>query len=147
MKITSTAFGNNANIPAIYTCDGKNISPPLKFSDVPAETKSLVLILHDPDAPVSGGFTHWVIFNIDPSTKEIMENSVPTNAVQGQNSAGQSKYTGPCPPSGTHHYEFRFYALDEVLTLDASAKKVDVEKATAGHIIEQTTLIGLYQRP
>lgn len=146
MEITSSAFGNNGNIPRKYTCDGENISPPLEFSDIPADTLSLVLILHDPDAPAPGGFTHWIIFDMSPSTKEIAENSSPADAVQGQNGSGQPKYTGPCPPSGTHHYEFRLYALDEKLTLDSSAKKADIEKAIAGHIIEQNTLTGLYKR-
>jgi len=146
MKITSSAFENNANIPPKYTCDGENISPALQFSDVPMGAQSLAFILHDPDAPVAGGFTHWVIFNIDPATKEITENNAPTNAIQGQNSAGQAKYTSPCPPSGTHHYEFRIYALDEKLNLDSSAKKADVEKAMEGHILDETSLVGLYQR-
>lgn len=146
MKITSPSFENNRNIPPKYTCDGENISPPLEFSDVPAGARSLVLILHDPDAPLAGGFTHWVIFNIDPSTKEIAENSRPASGVEGVNSSGKTGYASPCPPSGVHHYQFKFYALDETLNLDSSAKREDVEKAMEGHALDQSMLVGLYQR-
>ena len=146
MQITSTAFKNNGNIPTKYTCDGEGISPPLLISDVPKDTTSLALILHDPDAPVAGGFTHWIIFNMPPDTKDIEENSKPLSSVEGTNSSGKTGYTGPCPPSGTHHYEFRLYALDEKLNFDASASKIAVEKAIAGHILSQALLVGLYQR-
>ena len=147
MKITSPAFENNSGIPAKYTCDGENINPPLAISDVPAEAKSLALILDDPDAPVSGGFVHWVVFNFDPPTTGSGENSAPAGAIQGQNGASQSRYTGPCPPTGTHRYFFRLYALDEKLDLGASAKREDVLQAMQGHILDQTELIGLYKRP
>lgn len=146
MKITSSAFENNKNIPPKYTCDGEDINPPLFISNVPQNTLSLALIMHDPDAPMAGGFTHWIIFNLAPNTREIKENSRPENSIEGTNSAGKIGYMGPCPPSGTHRYEFRLYALDEVLKLDSSARKIDVEKAIKGHILNQATLVGLYQR-
>ena len=146
MKLSSPVFENSGNVPAKYTCDGENASPPLEISDVPAEAQSLALALHDPDAPLAGGFTHWVIWNIDPATKEILENSSPEGAIQGTISSGRTGYTGPCPPSGTHHYEFRLYALDTKLDLDSSVKKDDLEKAMEGHVLKQALLVGLYQR-
>lgn len=146
MKLTSPAFQNNENIPPKYTCDGENASPPLEISDAPAEAKSLALIMDDPDAPLAGGFIHWVAFNIDPATKEIRENSAPQNAIEGMNSTGHTGYTSPCPPTGTHRYFFKLYALDTTLSLDSSATREDVEKAMEGHILDQATLIGLYQR-
>ncbi|MDD5489980.1 MAG: YbhB/YbcL family Raf kinase inhibitor-like protein [Candidatus Moranbacteria bacterium] len=146
MKITSTAFENNGNIPPKYTCDETGMSPELAFSGVPQDSLSLTLIVHDPDASVSGGFTHWVIFNMSPSQKEIRENSKPESGIEGTNSGGKTGWVSPCPPSGAHHYHFTLYALDETLKLDSSATKVDIEKAIAGHILEQSELIGLYQR-
>ncbi len=146
MKIESSAFENNAGIPPKYTCDGQGVNPELKFSDVPANAKSLALILHDPDAPVAGGFTHWIIFNIDPQINEISENGALPNAVEGTNSASETKYVSPCPPSGTHRYFFKLYALDSRLDLDSSAKRKDVERAMEGHILDQAELIGLYKR-
>lgn len=146
MKIESPVFQNNENIPAKFTCDGENINPPLEIKDVSENTKSLALIMDDPDAPGAGGFVHWVVFNIDPSTKEIRENSAPQNAKEGANSAGRVGYTSPCPPSGTHRYFFKLYALDATLALGSSAKREDVEKAIEGHTLDQATLVGLYQR-
>jgi hypothetical protein len=147
MKITSPAFEEKTDIPTQYTCDGENVNPPLAISDVPAEAKSLALVLDDPDAPVPGGFVHWVLFNFDPRTTAVGENSVPVNGIQGQNGTGQPRYTGPCPPSGIHHYHFKLYALDSTLNLDSSAKREDVEQAMAGHILTQTELLGFYKRP
>ncbi|OGI25791.1 MAG: hypothetical protein A3J76_01040 [Candidatus Moranbacteria bacterium RBG_13_45_13] len=146
MKITSPNFENNADIPPKYTCDGKNINPELEISEVPAEAKSLAMIMDDPDAPAAGGFVHWVIFNIDPALQDIKENSSPENSAEGTNSAGRTGYTGPCPPTGTHRYFFKLYALDAEISLDSSARREDVEKAMAGHILGQTKLIGLYKR-
>jgi len=146
MKITSPAFENNGNIPSKYTCDETGINPPLEFSGVPADALSLALVLHDPDAPVPGGFTHWIIFNMDPKTAGTKENSKPESGIEGTNSDGKAGYASPCPPSGTHHYHFTLYALDEKLKFDESAKRSDIEKAIAGHIIEQAELVGLYQR-
>lgn len=143
MKIESSAFKQNQNIPSVYTCDDKDISPPLKISEVPDGAKSLVLIMDDPDAP-SGTWVHWVVWNINPSINEILEGSIPEGGVESVTSFGKSGYGGPCPPSGTHHYFFKLYALDQMLELDSSSKKEDLEKAMEGHIIDQTELIGLY---
>lgn len=145
MKITSTSFENNTNIPAQFTCDGSDINPSLEFSEVPTESKSLALISDDPDAPM-GTWVHWTVWNIDPKTKEITENSVPVGAVQGTTSFGEAKYGGPCPPSGVHHYYFKLYALDTTLNLPVSSKKEDLEKAMNGHILAKAELIGLYSR-
>jgi hypothetical protein len=146
MKITSSAFQNNENIPPKYTCDGENVSPPLEISEVPAEAKSLALVVDDPDAPLAGGFVHWAVFNIAPGTNNIGENSTPQGAVEGMNSAGRTGYTSPCPPSGTHRYFFKLYALGTMLSLDSSATREDVEKAMEERILDQATLVGLYQR-
>lgn len=145
MKITSTSFKNNTNIPSQYTCDGSDINPPLKFSEIPPKAKSLALISDDPDAPM-GTWVHWTLWNIDPKTKEITENSVPVGAVQGTTSFGEAKYGGPCPPSGIHHYYFKLYALDTKLNLPTSFKKEDLEKAINGHILAKAELVGLYSR-
>ncbi len=145
MQLSSSAFGNNQLIPAKYTCDDVDISPPLSIADVPANAKSLVLIVNDPDS-VGGNWIHWMVWNIDPSTREIAENSVPTGVTEGTNSFGKTSYGGPCPPSGTHRYVFNLYALDVVLNLSSDAKNQDVEEAMSNHIIDQATLIGLYQK-
>lgn len=149
MKITSTAFQHNGNIPPRYTCDGENINPPLTINDVPAQAKSLVLIVDDPDAPM-GTWVHWTVWNIDPAITEISENSLPKGtyeaAVEGITSFGKTGYGGPCPPSGTHRYFFKLYALDILLDLPSSAKSADIEKATSGHILASAELIGLYKR-
>lgn len=146
MEIISGAFENNTAIPSQYTCDGKDMSPPLRIQDAPANAKSLALMVHDPDAPRQGGWTHWVVWNIDPATKEIAENTVPAGAVQGRTDSGTNKWGGPCPPSGTHHYQFMLYALDTMLDLPDTTTKSDLEKAMAGHIMEQSTLVGTYAR-
>src|SRR3989344_4149198 len=145
MKITSPVFGNNKNIPSKYSCDGKNINPPLQFVDVPSSAKSLVLIVDDPDAP-NGTFDHWVVFNIDPKTTEIKENSTPDNGVVGSSSIGNSKWVSPCPPSGTHRYFFKLYALDAILDISQNSNKEAVLDAMKEHVIAQSELIGLYSR-
>lgn len=145
MKITSSAFEHNQNIPSKYTCDGENVNPALKFEDIPANAQSLALKVDDPDAP-SKTWDHWVVFNINPSAKEIAENSTPQEAVEAMTDFGRPGYGGPCPPSGTHRYFFKLYALDISLNLDLKATKADVEKAMQGHILAQTELIGLYKR-
>jgi Raf kinase inhibitor-like YbhB/YbcL family protein len=128
MKLTSPAFENNSFIPAKYTCDGENISPPLRISDVPQDAASLSLIVSDPDAP-SGDFKHWILTNIDPKTSEIAEGQIPQGSIVHTNSFGKKEWGGPCPPSGTHHYQFKLSALD-----------------SNGQTLEETTLIGLYKR-
>lgn len=146
MKITSPVFKNDESIPPKYTCDGAGINPPLIFSNIPKNAKSLALIMDDPDAPMTGGFVHWVIFNIRLEILEIRENSKPESGIEGTNSSGETGYIGPCPPSGAHHYHFKLYALDKMLNLDSSASRNEVEKAMENHILDQATLIGLYQR-
>lgn len=145
ITITSSAFKNGDLIPAKYTCDGSNTTPPFDISGVPQNAKSLAIIVDDPDAP-SGNFNHFVAWNIDPATKDISGGNFPTSAVLGTNDAGNTGYFGPCPPSGTHRYNFKIYALDTTLNLDSSAKKADLEKAMGGHIIGQGELMGKYSK-
>ena len=145
MKISSSAFESNQNIPVKYTCDGDNVNPPLEFKDVPPQAVSLVLIVDDPDAP-AGTWAHWTVWNIDPATTSIAENSVPPKAIAGQTSAGQNTYGGPCPPSGAHRYFFKLYALDTKLSLSSFSLKADLEKAMENHILAQAELVGLYSR-
>lgn len=145
LKISSTAFAHNGPIPSKYTCDGADVSPPLAIENVPAGAKSLALIMDDPDAP-AGTWVHWVMWSIEPSTKEVRENTVPAGASQGITDFRKAKYGGPCPPSGTHRYFFKLYALDAVLALAPNAGKAAVEAAMKSHILAQTELIGLYTR-
>lgn len=145
MKITSEAFQYNQNIPSKYTCDGTNANPPLQISGVPSGAKTLALIVDDPDAP-GGDFVHWTMWNIDPGTSIIAENQTSTGAVEGLTDFCKTGYGGPCPPSGTHHYQFKLFALDTALALTSKAKKADLLKAMEGHVLEQTILIGLYKR-
>jgi Raf kinase inhibitor-like YbhB/YbcL family protein len=144
-QITSPVFENNGFIPTKYTCDGADINPQLLIANVPAGTKSLALIVDDPDAP-AGTWVHWVVWNIVPQTKEIRENSVPNGANQGLNDFRKRHYGGPCPPSGTHRYFFKLYALDTLLSLDLNATKAIVEKAMREHVVAETRIIGLYKR-
>ena len=148
MNISSSAFSHNGNIPSKYTCDGANISPPLSFSEVSPQTKSLALIVDDPDAPAKT-WVHWLVWNIDPAATGAEEGSAPSGSappVEGTTDFGQTGYGGPCPPSGTHRYYFKLYALDTTLELDASATKPDLEATMQGHILDQVELIGLYER-
>ncbi len=145
MKISSTAFENNSSIPAKYTCDGMDITPPLKFETVPASAKSLALIVDDPDAP-HGTWVHWVVWNIDPETAEIKEDSVPSGASQVLTAFKRNDYGGPCPPSGTHRYFFKLYAIDTKLAIKPSSSKADLEGAMKGHIIETAEIVGIYRR-
>lgn len=135
---------HSGNIPSEFTCDGSDLSPPLSISDVPTNAKSLVLISDDPDAPV-GTWDHWVVFNIPPATKQIPQDTEP-NGAPGKNSWGRTGYGGPCPPSGTHRYFFRLYALDTTLNLPQGSTKKQIEAAMQGHILAKAELIGLYKR-
>jgi Raf kinase inhibitor-like YbhB/YbcL family protein len=144
MKITSSAFQEGANIPSKFTCDGSDASPPLQIADVPLGAKSLALIVDDPDAP-SGLFTHWIVWNILPQTGAIGEGSTP-NGVQGANDFGKSGYGGPCPPSGTHRYYFKIFALDRKLDLPFGAKRGQLDAAMKGHVLAQGELMGRYSR-
>lgn len=145
MDLTSQAFKDSGSIPAKYTCDGDNISPPLKWGGAPKETKSFVLIVDDPDAP-SKVWTHWVVYNIPSSITESQEGSFPKGALQGVNDFGHMEYGGPCPPSGTHRYYFKLYALDDQLKLPQGASKQQVEKEIKPHILAQAQLMGKYSR-
>ena len=146
MKLTSSAFENNQYIPLKYACGGANINPPLSIVGAPEGTESLVLIVDDPDAP-SGDWVHWTIFNIPPNAKEIKEGGgAPAGSIESKTNFRNTGYGGPCPPSGIHHYQFKLYALDSVLNLDASADKKDIEKSMTGRILAQDLLVGLYER-
>jgi Raf kinase inhibitor-like YbhB/YbcL family protein len=142
LTVSSPAFGNNKLIPSKYTCDGDNVNPPLRIEGVPDGTKSLVLIVDDPDATM-GTWDHWTVWNILPSNK-IEENTVP--GTEGVNDSRKHAYSGPCPPWGTHRYFFKVYALDTRLDLNKNSKKKDVERTMQGHILAKGELVGLYRR-
>ena len=143
MKITSPEFGNNQSIPKKFTCQGEDISPALFIEGVPGEAKSLALIVDDPDAPM-GTWVHWVVFDIPATASRIEENSIPGK--QGFNDFRKNNYGGPCPPSGTHRYFFKIYALDVMLNLSEGITKAALEKAMQGHILDKAELVGLYKK-
>jgi len=144
LTVKSSGFKHNAMIPAKYTCSRQNISPELDISGIPGNTKTLAVILNDPDAP-NGGFVHWVMYNIPVTSTLIKENTAPGK--QGKNGKKENKYTGPCPPSGTHHYHFMVYALDTELSIEeAETDKAALEKAMSGHILGSGELVGLYKK-
>ena len=147
MKLKSSVFENNGKIPSEYTCDSENVNPPLIISEVPDNAKSLVLIMDDPDAlkPAGKVWDHWIVFNIPVETKEVLENTEP-EGVQGMTSFGKTGYGGPCPPDAEHRYFFKLYALDTELDLPHGSEKKEVETAMQEHIIEQTELVGKYER-
>ena len=145
MKITSTAFQKDSSIPEKYTCEGENISPPLSFSDVPPEAKSMVLMIEDPDAPAKP-WVHWLVFNIPPHTKSFEENSIPEGAIEGLCNGNTFGYEGPCPPESEHRYFFKLYALDKVLKIPNESNRTAVLKEMEGHIISQAQLIGKYKK-
>lgn len=145
MKISSPAFKHNEMIPAKYTCDGADVNPALAIENAPAEAKSLALIMDDPDAP-RGTWVHWVVWNVNPKIREIKENTVPDGGKQGMNDFRKHDYGGPCPPSGTHRYFFKLYALDTILDIQPNATKAQLEGAMKGHIIARTEMVGLYTR-
>jgi Raf kinase inhibitor-like YbhB/YbcL family protein len=140
--VTTDSFEDRQFIPAKYTCQGENINPFLNYSNFPDGTMSLVLVMDDPDAP-HPPFTHWIMWNIDPD-QAISENSQP--GIQGKNSKGEIGYTGPCPPSGTHHYHFKVYALDIKLDLAEGSDRKSLEDAMYGHVMAWGELVGLYQK-
>lgn len=149
LTLTSTAFENEAVIPARHSKKGGNISPALAWSGIPAETTTLVLILDDPDAP-SGLFTHWIVYGIDPSSRELPEHQpssgeLPSGARQGLNGFGEIGYGGPQPPSGTHRYFFHLFALDTDTELPPGLTRQEIDGAIQGHIIEEATLMGRYK--
>ncbi|MGE4297598.1 MAG: YbhB/YbcL family Raf kinase inhibitor-like protein [Desulfovibrionaceae bacterium] len=155
MRLTSTAFVEGAAIPARFTCDGEDVSPPLAWDGVPEGTQRFALVCDDPDAPV-GVWDHWILFNI-PGTATGLPEAMPADAIQplgtvaqkaahGLNSWGRTGYGGPCPPSGTHRYYFTLYALDTQLPLKAGVRKADLVRAMEGHILGQARLLGRYAR-
>lgn len=144
MKLTGSAFENNGEIPQKYTCDGEDVSPALAISEVPEGARTLALIVDDPDAP-AGDWVHWVVFNIPASTSSIGEGSAPAG-VEGTTDFGRTGWGGPCPPSGTHRYFFKLYALDTELKLDSSTTKAQLETAMTGHILDRAQLMGTYKR-
>lgn len=146
MKLKSTAFTHNSPIPAQYTCDGADISPALQWTGAPKKTKSFALIVDDPDAPVKV-WVHWVLFNIPANTNNLAENLPANTFPQGATDFnGAQQYGGPCPPSGMHRYHFTLYALDTMLDLPAGATKRQLITAMKDHILDETTLIGTYER-
>jgi len=144
MVLSSSAFENNGTIPSEYTCDGTNVSPSLTISNVPSSAQSLALIVDDPDAP-RGTVTHWIVWNIAPQ-KSQFEKGEKLDLPQGITVFGTIGYGGPCPPSGTHRYFFKLYALDSMLNIDNGSTKQSLEQAMSGHVIQQSTLIGKYSK-
>lgn len=142
-RLTSSVMIENGSIPTKYTCKGENISPPLQWENPPKGTQGFVLIVEDPDAPHKT-LDHWIMYNIPASTFEIKEGMVPPDTLQGVNHHGKSAYTGPCPPSGTHRYFFKLYAIDQMLDVPSGASKQEVEQAMQSHILGKTQLMGTY---
>ncbi len=150
ITLTSPAFENGAMIPAEYTCDGKNISPPLRWGDVPEKTMSIALIVHDPDAP-GGDWLHWTVYDLPPTIHSLPEGMPRSKALifgekQGMTDFKTLGYGGPCPPSATHRYYFRIYALDKFLYLEGGASRSDLTAAMQGHILAEGELMGRYQK-
>ena len=144
MKASSSAFENGGKIPSEFTCDGQDLSPPLSIIDVPKEAKTIAIIMDDPDAPM-GTFTHWLVWNI-PSHKTQFTKGEKLDFVQGRTSFGTTEYGGPCPPSGTHRYFFKIYALDTKLDLKQGSSVKDLEKAIRVHVLAESVLMGKYSR-
>jgi len=150
IKLSSTAFQDDGLIPSKYTCDGDNISPPLAWSNIPANTKSVALIVDDPDAPAKT-WVHWVLYDLPTSTTNLPETvkpqpSLPGGGKNGRNDFNKLGYGGPCPPAGTHRYFFKIYALDSETGLQPGATKEELLHAMDDHVIGQGKLVGTYQR-
>ena len=144
MKLTSSAFSNNGQIPLKYACEGDDVNPHLKITDIPEQAKSLAIIVDDPDAPF-GTWVHWVVFNIPVSGNELeIQEAQKPQGIEGVNDFGKTEYNGPCPPSGTHRYFFKAYSLNSELDLKKGATKKEVEKAMEKHVVASAELIGLY---
>jgi Raf kinase inhibitor-like YbhB/YbcL family protein len=149
MQLTSTAFRAGEPIPPKFTCEGDDVSPEFSWKDAPLETKAFAFVLHDPDAPRAGGFTHWLVYNIPRNVGHLGEDTprrgrVPDVGMQGTNDSGRIGYVGPCPPSGTHRYVARLYALDVDLPLAPGATHKELSSAMEGHVLDQAELIGTY---
>ena len=150
ISLTSTAFAANGPIPAVHTCDGRELSPPLAWSGVPAGAKSLALIVDDPDAP-HGTWVHWVLYDIPPSAAGLAEGAgsggaLPPGAMRGRNDFKRTGFGGPCPPNGRHRYFHKLYALDVVLHDLHEPGKADLERAMEGHVLARGELVGTYER-
>ncbi len=149
MQLTSSDFGVGGAIPIRFTCEGDNVSPEFSWKEAPGETKSFALIVHDPDAPRAGGFTQWILYNI-PAEKGHLDPDVPKNdnvpgtGVHGRNDSGEIGYMGPCPPSGTHRYYVRLFALDTEVRLPPGATHDELTEAMEGHILARAELMGTY---
>lgn len=151
LTITSPSFQMNSAIPALFTCDGKNISPELDFSNIPTGTRSLAFTMEDPDVPKSvradGMWNHWIVWNMSPQTIQVKEGEMlPLPSIVGINTNGKRAYAGPCPPDREHRYIFTLYALTTILSLPNDSTKEDLLKALAPHVIEKAILIGRYNR-
>jgi Raf kinase inhibitor-like YbhB/YbcL family protein len=154
MKLSSRAFSEQGEIPSLYTCQGKDVSPPLGWSGLPEGTKSLALIVDDPDAPDPAApkrtWVHWVLYDIPPTTTGLDEAMtaarLPPGTREGTNDWNRTGYGGPCPPIGRHRYFFKLYALDTVLPDLGPARKAELEKAMEGHVLAKTELVGTYQK-
>lgn len=149
IQFSSPAFGPDTAIPAEYTCDGGGKSPPLHWSNLPAGTKSVAIIVEDPDAP-GGTFVHWVLYDLPANVSDVpadaaAQNALPQGAAQGQNGKRQTGWTPPCPPSGLHHYHFKLYALRDTVQLN-QPNDVDLLRATRGKVLGRAEFLGLYQR-
>jgi hypothetical protein len=144
MNLKSPAFGDGQRIPSQYTCDGNDISPPLNIAGVPPDSKALVLVVDDPDAP-GGTWDHWIIWNIPPRTAQIAEGEQP-EGVPGKNDFDNLVYGGPCPPSGRHTYRFKLYALDTKLDLKRGSRKTEVQDEMEGYVLAEAILEGTYTR-
>jgi len=151
MQLASPAFQQGSEIPSYYTRDGEDVSPELSWKDAPSQTKSFVLVMHDPDAPMLGGFTHWVLYNVPAEAGHLKENipaeeRISGTGLQGKNDAGKIGYVGPAPPSGIHRYFFRLFAIDKMLDLAPGATHKQVSAAVKGHILAQAELMGTYEK-
>lgn len=150
MQLSSSAFQANTAIPMRYTCEGEDISPEFSWRNAPPETKTFALVLHDPDAPRAGGFTHWLLYNI-PANVQRLNEKMPKKerlpeGMQGKNDAGKTGYMGPCPPSGMHRYFARIFALDAELKLPPGATHSQLDAAMRGHVLAEAELMGTYMK-
>jgi|SRR5436309_5781644 len=150
MRIESAAFAPDSLIPSVHTCDGKDLSPPLSWSEPPQGTRSFALICDDPDAPM-GTWVHWIAWNIPPGSGGLSQGIPKSGELtdgtrMGTNDFRRLGYGGPCPPSGTHRYFFRLFALDQVLELPAGATRMELEHAMLGHVLAQAEIMGKYRR-
>jgi hypothetical protein len=151
LHVVSSAFNEGGTIPADFTCDGVNVSPPLRWSNPPASTASIAVVADDPDAS-SGDFTHWIVYNLPPTARQLPKNVSPvpvlaSGAKQGQNDFEKIGYSGPCPPEGApHHYHFHVYALDKRLGFTDTIRRGDIDSAIEGHIVAEGELVATYGR-